>query len=193
LTSRVGPDWRIVSCVAARAGSDSLSCLLGIRLPGISGDRVEVGDCVRVREGLQSSPDRPPRESMGRVPMSSRCFTNRSLGKCRSRKQSRARCWVALAMAAGFACASPPPPRTLVLSVSNQLGRPIAEIWQKDCDEADSGLVELENSTLQPGEERGFVLPPTCVDVLAFDERGRLVGQQRELHMLPGARWVLRR
>jgi hypothetical protein len=76
--------------------------------------------------------------------------------------------------------------------VSNQLGRAIAEIWQKGCDETDGELVELPDSRLRPGETRGFVLPPTCVDLVAYDERGRLVGQQRDLHMLPGATWVLR-
>jgi len=99
--------------------------------------------------------------------------------------------WFAWPIAAVIGCASPSP-RTLVLSVSNELGRNIAEIWQKSCDEQESGLVEIENSKLRPGESRGFVLPPTCIDLLAFDERGRLVGQQRELSMLPGARWVLR-
>ncbi|MCB9725759.1 MAG: hypothetical protein H6748_17050 [Spirochaetaceae bacterium] len=90
-------------------------------------------------------------------------------------------------------CASPPPPRTLVLRVSNQLGRPVAEIRSKPCEAGEYAMEPLEDSRLGPGDTKGFVLPPSCVDLVAYDERGRVVGEQRELRMMPGASWVLRR
>lgn len=90
-------------------------------------------------------------------------------------------------------CARPPAPRTpLVLSVANHLGRTIAEIRRKDCSEAESSLAALAESRIASGETRRFELPPSCVDLIAIDERGRVVGEQRGLRMLPGATWVLR-
>ena len=98
-----------------------------------------------------------------------------------------------LALAGLFSCAQAPPGRTLVLSVSNELGRPISEIQRKACEEPETAFVTIEESHLSTGETRGFVLPPTCVDLIAFDARGRIVGEQRDLTMVPGASWVLRR
>jgi len=98
-----------------------------------------------------------------------------------------------LALAGALSCAHAAPVRTLVLNVSNELGRPIGEIQRKACEEPETAFVKLEESHLSVGETRGFVLPPTCVDLIAFDARGRIVGEQRELTMLPGASWVLRR
>jgi hypothetical protein len=91
------------------------------------------------------------------------------------------------------ACASPPPTRTLVLQVTNEQGRTIAEIHSKSCDDLELAFSPIEASRLEPGEKRGFVLPPTCVDLVAYDSRGRIVGEQRGLRMLPDATWVLRR
>jgi hypothetical protein len=101
---------------------------------------------------------------------------------------------VCLTVVVVTACAQPPPPaRTLVLSVSNELGRTINEIQRKACEDPDTAFVPIEESRLAAGETRGFVLPPSCVDLVAFDARGRIVGEQRGLTMLPGASWVLRR
>ena len=80
-----------------------------------------------------------------------------------------------------------------MLSVSNELGRSIIEIGRKECDDLELALVPIGDSKLAAGETRGFELPPTRVDLAAIDGRGRLVGEQRGLRMLPGARWVLRR
>ena len=115
------------------------------------------------------------------------------IGAAASRAR-RAPWTILLAALLGMAsCASPPPPRTLVLRVSNQLGRPVAEIRSKSCEEGEYAMEPLEDSRLGPGDTKGFVLPPSCVDLVAYDERGRIVGEQRELRMLPGASWVLRR
>jgi hypothetical protein len=96
-------------------------------------------------------------------------------------------------LVAMVACAAPPSTRTLVLQVTNELGRTIAEIHRKSCDDLELAFSPLEASRLEPGEKRGFVLPPTCVDLVAYDSRGRIVGEQRGLRMLPDATWVLRR
>jgi hypothetical protein len=90
-------------------------------------------------------------------------------------------------------CAGPRPATVLVLHVSNELGRPIAEIRRKACDETEAQFTPVEASRIEPGRTLGVELPPTCVDVVAVDGRGRIVGEQRELEMLPGATWVLRR
>jgi hypothetical protein len=99
-----------------------------------------------------------------------------------------------LVLVASWACAHPPAPaRTLVLTVSNQLGRTISEIQRKACSDPETAFVPIAESRLGSGETRGFVMPPTCVDLVAFDGRGRIVGEQRDLVMLPGASWALRR
>jgi hypothetical protein len=91
------------------------------------------------------------------------------------------------------ACTTTPAERVLVLHISNELGRSIAKIHQKSCGDLEMSFEPIERSHFAPGEERGLVLPPTCVDLVAYDSRGRIVGEQRGLEMLPNARWVLRR
>ena len=100
---------------------------------------------------------------------------------------------VLIALTFSTSCATRRSNEALVLVVSNELGRTIAEIWRKDCTQPKSEFTEIKDSKLHPGEVGRFELPPTCVDLAAYDERGRLVGEQRDLRMLPGARWVLRR
>ncbi len=100
---------------------------------------------------------------------------------------------IPLVLGAAIACGTPVPKRAFVLSVSNELGRTITEIRKKSCGDLELAFVPIEDSRLGPGETRGVVLPPTCVDLVAFDSRGRIVGEQRGLTMRPGARWMLRR
>ena len=93
-----------------------------------------------------------------------------------------------------ISCAGPPsPPSQLVLFVSNELGRSVAEIHKKACDDLDLSFEPIEGSRLAAGERRGLVLPSTCVDLIAYDSRGHIVGEQRGLEMLPDAKWVLRK
>jgi hypothetical protein len=99
----------------------------------------------------------------------------------------------AILLVGALACLAPQPRRTLGLSVSNQLGRSIAEIRRKPCGDLELAFKPIDASRVPSGETRGFLLPPTCVDLIAYDERGRLVGEQRGLRMVPGASWVLRR
>ena len=91
------------------------------------------------------------------------------------------------------ACSSLAPARPLVFHVSNELGRPIGAIHQKPCGDLELAFSPIEDSDLAPGESRGFLLPSTCVDLIAYDLRGHIVGEQRGLVMLPDATWVLRR
>lgn len=100
---------------------------------------------------------------------------------------------ILLILGAAIACGTPVPKRVLILSVSNDLGRTLTEIRKKSCGDIELAFVPIEDSRLGPGETRGVVLPPTCVDLVAFDSRGRIVGEQRGLTLRPGARWVLRR
>lgn len=101
--------------------------------------------------------------------------------------------FLSLALGATLACRTPVQAHALVLSVSNRLGRTIVEIREKPCGDLELAFVPIEGSRLGPGETRGIELPSTCVDLVAFDSRGRVVGEQRGLTMVPGARWVLRR
>jgi len=100
---------------------------------------------------------------------------------------------VVILLVAAVACAASPPARLLVLQVSNELGRSIAEIHKKSCGDLDLAFSPIEGSAFAPGETRGLILPPTCIDLIAYDLRGRIVGEQRGLTMLPDASWVLRR
>ena len=102
--------------------------------------------------------------------------------------------WLILfVLGAGMACGTRVPKRELVLNVTNELGRTITEIRKKPCDDLELAFVPIEDSRLGPGETRRVALPPTCVDLVAFDSRGRVVGEMPGLTMLPDARWVLRR
>jgi hypothetical protein len=102
--------------------------------------------------------------------------------------------YVVILLVAAVACATPSaPPRLLVLQISNDLGRSIAEIHKKPCGDLDMAFTPIERSRFAPGEKRGLVLPSICIDLIAYDSRGRIVGEQRGLEMLPDASWVLRR
>lgn len=98
-----------------------------------------------------------------------------------------------LLLALGLACASPGPRPVLVLHVTNDLGRSIREIRTKACEAPEGDFAAVDESRIDPGRTLGVELPPSCVDVVAVDGRGRIVGEQRALEMLPGATWVLRR
>ena len=98
-----------------------------------------------------------------------------------------------LLLGSAMACAQPEPSRVLVIDITNELGRTVSEIRQKPCGDLELAFVAIEDSRLAPGETQGIILPPTCIDLVAFDARGRIVGEQRGLTMMPGARWVLRR
>lgn len=100
---------------------------------------------------------------------------------------------ILLVVGVAVACAAPPTPRALVLDITNDLGRTVLEIRRKPCGDLELAFVPIKDSRLAAGQTHGIVLPPTCVDLVAFDVRGRIVGEQRGLKMLPGARWVLRR
>lgn len=100
---------------------------------------------------------------------------------------------ISIVLMTATACAHPATSHALLLSISNELGRTIAEVRMKPCGDLEIAFVLVEESRIGAGETRGIELPPTCVDVVAFDTRGRIVGEQRELNMLPGASWVLRR
>lgn len=101
---------------------------------------------------------------------------------------------IGILLVATISCASPQPAaQSLVLEISNELGRTIAEIHTKSCDDLDLAFSPIDDSHFASGETRGLVLPPTCVDLVAYDSRGRIVGEQRGLKMRPDARWVLRR
>ncbi len=96
---------------------------------------------------------------------------------------------ILLILGAAIACGTPVP----ILSVSNDFGRTLTEIRKKSCGDIELAFVPIEDSRLGPGETRGVVLPLTHADLVAYDSRGRIVGEQRGLTLRPGARWVLRR
>ena len=100
---------------------------------------------------------------------------------------------VVILLVAAVACTKSLPAETLILQISNQLGRSISEIHKKPCGDLEISFTPIESSRFAPGESRGLVLPATCVDLVAYDSRGHIVGEQRGLTMRPGARWVLRR
>ncbi|HEB91132.1 MAG TPA: hypothetical protein ENI85_16270 [Deltaproteobacteria bacterium] len=109
-----------------------------------------------------------------------------------ARPASSGKRWL-IPVALVLACAAPSPRRGILLHVSNDLGRDIVEIRQKPCHDLDLSFVPIEGSHLSPGETRAIVLPESCIDLVAYDSRGRIVGEQRGLEMLPGSTWVLKR
>jgi len=112
---------------------------------------------------------------------------------CRGRSIHSPCAWIATAAFALAACAGPAPRQTLGLRVSNELGRPIAELRKKPCGDIELAFTTIDASRIEPGAVREIQLPRSCIDIVAFDERGRIVGEQRNLKMMPGSSWVLRR
>ena len=100
---------------------------------------------------------------------------------------------IAVIVLALSGCATPEPRSTLTLRVSNELGRTISELRRKPCGDLELSFVAIEESRIESGAAREIQLPRSCVDIVAFDERGRIVGEQRNLKMMPGSSWVLRR
>lgn len=98
-----------------------------------------------------------------------------------------------LSMSGPVGCRSHPEPSEAVLTVHNRLARAIFVIERKDCEQDDSAFAPIEDTRMRPGETRRVALPEGCVDLLARDTRGRVVGRQDDLRILPGASWVLRR
>jgi hypothetical protein len=91
-----------------------------------------------------------------------------------------------------LACASAPPPPPLTMRISNWSAAPVASIGYKPCGAPDSALNPVASSWIDVGESFDLVLPAECIDVLAFDAEGRVVGEQVRLKMLPGTTWALR-
>ena len=104
--------------------------------------------------------------------------------------------WPAVALCGllGFTlgCATPvqAPP---LLVVKNALGRPVESIQHKRCAAQDPSFAPLEDSRLNAGQTGRFALLDDCVDLVALDDRGRIVGEQRGLSTQNGVRWTLRR
>lgn len=90
---------------------------------------------------------------------------------------------ILLVLGAATACGTPTTTRLLVFSVTNEFGRTVTEIRKQPCGDLEFAFVPIEDSRLGVEETGG----------VAFDSRGRIVGEQRGLRMLSGARWVLRR
>ena len=94
----------------------------------------------------------------------------------------------------GFAlgCATPvqAPP---LLVVKNGLDRPVESIQHKRCSAQDASFAPLDASRMHAGQTRRFPLLHHCVDLVALDDRGRVVGEQRGLPTANGVRWTLRR
>ncbi|MEZ4216173.1 MAG: hypothetical protein R3E88_06825 [Myxococcota bacterium] len=91
------------------------------------------------------------------------------------------------------ACAAPAPERAPVLTIHNALARTVREVRVKPCEADDAAFRPLADVALRAGETRRVELPSTCIDLVAVDDRDRVVGEQRGLVMLPGATWTLRR
>ena len=89
--------------------------------------------------------------------------------------------------AVGCAAHSP-----LVLTVWNETDTPVVRVEHKGCDEPADAFVEFERSTIPPGESRRFVLPYSCVDLAAYDER-RAVGELHDLRPRYSFPWHVKR
>jgi hypothetical protein len=73
------------------------------------------------------------------------------------------------------------------------LDRSISEIHKKSCGDLELSFEPIADWHLPAGEKRGLTLPSTCIDLIAYDSRGHIVGEQRGLEMLPDATWQLRK
>ena len=101
------------------------------------------------------------------------------------------------ALAAGLACAcaSPalrePPLEIVIRNVSNSR---VASVVQRPCGTDESGWHDLGLGAIDPGASRRVPLPPSCVDLEARGEDGRVRARQQGLTLRPGsgAVWTIR-
>ena len=96
--------------------------------------------------------------------------------------------WPGLAAILVAACASPPP--ASVIEVVNHSRHSIASVVQTPCGGGDPQ--ELLRDEIERGDSRRVSVTERCVDLMAVDSRGRIVGQQRELEVLSDATWTIR-
>jgi len=116
--------------------------------------------------------------------------------RCRLRAQSpRAifcSAWIALlAITIGIGCggSSTRRPSDLIFIVNNTK-TPIQSIRYERCDTPGSGQVPIPaDRPFKPGEELRVKIIEGCVNLIAVDIEGDVVGRQRELRMKPGMVW----
>ncbi len=88
------------------------------------------------------------------------------------------------------ACSSQRPQRVApLMHVTNASNTAIQSIRYEACDTPGSGYIPIDHRPLERGETVSFPLVPGCVNLKAFDVRGRIVGEQRSLRMIPGTTW----
>ncbi len=86
------------------------------------------------------------------------------------------------------ACAAPPPPK--ILEVVNRSRYAIVSVRETPCSGGEGR--ELLRDEIERGQSRGLPLHEGCVDLVAIDYLGRIVGEQRGLVPLSDVTWTVR-
>ena len=89
-----------------------------------------------------------------------------------------------------WACASPPAPVTV--RVMNHSHNEIESIQMKACASDESALAPLPDTELDADSSMVIEVPSSCIDLVALDRGGEILGQQRDLRALPGTIWSIR-
>jgi hypothetical protein len=86
--------------------------------------------------------------------------------------------------------ASPAP----VMMIQNQRNDTITSIRMKACGAPETAYRPVVGAKVARGASWAMPLAevPACVDLVAVGEGGEAVGRQDDMHVAPGARWVIR-
>ena len=78
------------------------------------------------------------------------------------------------------------------LTVTNESHHLVQAIRFRRCAEAPTDYTDIPNTTLRIGHSVDIEVHDPCIDVLAVDENGRVLGQQDRLRIPPKATWLIR-
>jgi hypothetical protein len=94
-------------------------------------------------------------------------------------------------VAGGIGCATVEVERGQLL-VENRSRHLVQAIKYRRCDDSESGYSAIPNTTLRAGHRVAIDVDQPCIDVLAVDERDRVLGKQDRLRIPPKATWLIR-
>jgi hypothetical protein len=78
------------------------------------------------------------------------------------------------------------------LTVTNSSRHLVETIRFRQCADPPTDYTDIPNTTLRIGHSVDIEVHDPCIDVLAVDENGRVLGQQDRLRIPPKATWLIR-
>ena len=78
------------------------------------------------------------------------------------------------------------------LTITNNSRHLVRAIRFRECTDNPPDYTDIPNTTLRIGHSVVIAVHDPCIDVLAVDENGRVLGKQDRLRIPPKATWLIR-